>query len=131
MYFSNEEHEENYIYLMQKNKLIPGKSIDFEAVVYYIASYPEVYKCFEWNVYHTEFSPLGDLLFRREDGSKGYSSEPLTSATWSLVELGQSLFNGYKVDVSSFPLYNEEIFNVMVQACKIRGGVAGDYLVYK
>lgn len=66
-----------------------------------------------------EYSPLGELLSPEED-IKGVNPGALTGTTLPLVKAGQSLFNGYKVDLSDLPLYNEEFFQVFFQACKIR-----------
>ncbi|MEY8351664.1 hypothetical protein AALF16_26075 [Bacillus cereus] len=128
MYFVNKEHERNYITLMEKKNFSPGQDPEYEAA-YYITAHPEIYKCFDWNVYSTPNSPLGSFLYTYDDDedekeeTKGFSFAPLTESTWQLVKVGQSLFNGYKVNLSDFPLYNEEMFNVLMQACRIRGRI--------
>lgn len=119
MYFSNEEHARNYQSLLDIRRIYKnGEEPDYETV-YYITAYPEVYKCFDWNVFKTEYSPLSALIFH-EDKKQGVDSGGLTSSTLALVKAGQSLFNGYKIDLSDLPLYNEELFEVFFQACKLR-----------
>ncbi|KAB2491186.1 hypothetical protein F8158_28225 [Bacillus cereus] len=119
MYFSSDEHERNFQKLLEEREINEiGQTPDYETVLY-IAAYPEIYKCFDWNIYKTEFSPLAALIFY-EDGMQGVNPGALTGSTLPLVKAGQSLFNGYKVDLSDLPLYNEELFEVFFQACKLR-----------
>lgn len=124
MYFVDEEHETNYFTLMGKKGMIPGQNSEYEASLY-ISAHPEIYKCFDWDKYKMESTPLSSLLlYSNEDEDEvGFSPAPLTGSTWQLVKVGQSLYNGYKVDLSDFPLYNREMLNVLVQACKIRGRI--------
>ncbi|WP_319618346.1 hypothetical protein [Bacillus cereus group sp. BfR-BA-01700] len=119
MYYANEDHKRNYIRLLAERGIKHGEDPEYEAA-FYITAYPEIHKCFDWNVFKTEVSPLGALLSKLPDES-GFSTTPLTGTTLPLVKAGQSLFNGYKIDLSDLALYNEELFNVFVQACKIRG----------
>ncbi|PFK29001.1 hypothetical protein COI93_23765 [Bacillus cereus] len=65
---------------------------------------------------------MEELLFN-DDEKAVVDPGPLTGSTWKLVKVDQSLLNGYKVDLSDSPLYNEEMFNVFMQACKIRGRI--------
>ncbi|MGH0589658.1 hypothetical protein ACQVQY_26995 [Bacillus mycoides] len=119
MYFSNEEHSRNYQKLLDMKGISKnGQSPDYETVLY-ITAYPEIYKCFDWNIYRTEFSPLAGLIFH-EDNIQGVNPGALTGSTLPLVKAGQSLFNGYKIDLSDLPLYNDEIFELFFQACKLR-----------
>lgn len=120
MYYANENHKRNYLRLLTEKGIKHGKDPEYEAA-FYITAYPEIHKCFDWNVFETEYSPLGALLTKEQ--KQGVSTAPLTGTTFPLVEAGQSLFNGYKVDLSNLALYNEELFNVFVQACKIRGRI--------
>lgn len=121
MYYANEDHKRNYVRLLTEKGIKHDEDPEY-AAAFYITAYPEIYKCFDWNVCKIEYSPLGELLFE-DKGTKGVDTAPLTGSTWPLVQAGQSLFNGYKVDLSDLPLYNEELFNVFVQACKIRGRI--------
>lgn len=119
MYFSSKEHERNFQRLLDVrgiNKI--GQSPDYETVLY-ITAYPEIYKCFDWNIFKTEYSPLSALIYH-EDKKQGVNPGALTGSTLPIVKAGQSLFNGYKVDLSDLPLYNEELFEVFFQACKLR-----------
>ncbi|MCU4930852.1 hypothetical protein COJ37_23845 [Bacillus cereus] len=104
MYFSNEEHERNYLRLLDTKGIEPGDDPEYE-VAFYITAYPEIYKCFDWSLYKLEYSPLGELIFP-EDEVKGVNLGALTGTILPLVKAGQSLFNGYKVDLSDLPLYN-------------------------
>lgn len=119
MYYANENHKRNYLRLLTERGTKHGEDPEYEAA-FYITAYPEIHKCFDWNKFETEFSPLGALLSKQPEEC-GVSTAPLTSSTLPLVQAGQSLFNGYKVDLSDLALYNEELFNVFMQACKIRG----------
>lgn len=119
MYFSNGEHARNYQQLLEiKGITKNGQDPEYETVLY-ITAYPEVYKCFVWNVFKTEYSPLSALIFH-EDKKQGVDPGGLTSSTLALVKAGQSLFNGYEVNLSDLALYNDEIFEVFFQACKLR-----------
>ncbi|PEM55466.1 hypothetical protein [Bacillus wiedmannii] len=118
MYFANEEHERNYIRLLDAKGIEPGDDPEYEAA-FYITAHPEIHKCFDWTLCRIEYSPLGELLSPEED-IKGVNPGALTGTTLPLVKAGQSLFNGYKVALSDLPLYNEEFFQVFFQACKIR-----------
>uniref|UniRef100_UPI003F499AF9 hypothetical protein n=1 Tax=Bacillus multifaciens TaxID=3068506 RepID=UPI003F499AF9 len=122
MYFVDQEHKKNYLWLLEKKGLNPGDDSEYEAA-YYITAHPEIFKCFDWDVYKLRYSPLGDLLFNDDEDSKGADPGVLTGATWQLVKIGQSMFNGYKIDLSDFPFYNEEMFNVFIQTCKLRGRI--------
>ncbi|MBE7123961.1 hypothetical protein [Bacillus cereus] len=118
MYFVNEEHERNYLKLLDARSVEPGDDPQYETA-FYITAYPEIYKCFDWGICKVEYSPLGELIFSKGE-KKGINPGALTGTTLQLAKAGQSLFNGYKVDLSDLPLYNEEIFRVFFQACKIR-----------
>ncbi len=114
MCFSSEEHKHNFQRLLDArgiNKI--GQSPDYETVLY-ITAYPEIYKCFDWNIFETEYSPLSALIYH-EDKKQGVNPAALTGSTLPIVKAGQSLFNGYKVDLSELPLYNEELFEVFFQ----------------
>ncbi|HDR7876512.1 hypothetical protein [Bacillus mobilis] len=120
MYYANQDHKYNYLKLLVEKGIKHGQDPEYEAA-FYITAYPEIHKCFDWNEFKTEFSPLGSLLTKER--TLGVNTAPLTGSTLPLVKAGQSLFNGYKVDLSDLVLYNEELFNVFVQACKIRGRI--------
>lgn len=116
MYFSSEEHERNYIKLLDAKKIEPGDDPEYEAA-FYITAHPEIHNCFDWNLFKTEYSPLGALISPEED-IKGVNPGALTGTTLPLVKAGQSLFNGYKVNLSDLPLYNEELFQVFFRHVK-------------
>lgn len=119
MYFSSEEHAHNYQKLLDIREIHKnGEEPDYETV-YYITAYPDIYKCFNWNIYKTDHSPLTALIYH-EDTIPGVNRGALTSTTLQLAKAGQSLFNGYKIDLSDLPLYNDDIFEVFFQACKLR-----------
>ena len=108
MYFSSEEHERNYIKLLDAKKLNLVMILNTR-LTFYITAHPEIHNCFDWNLFKTEYSPLGALISPEED-IKGVNPGALTGTTLPLVKAGQSLFNGYKVNLSDLPLYNEELF---------------------
>ncbi|WP_242266850.1 hypothetical protein [Bacillus cereus group sp. BfR-BA-01518] len=103
MYFVNDKHKENYNFLMRTYHLTREKAVgvQYEANIY-IAAYPAIYECIDINT---------------------LDAAGLTGSTRRLVEVGLSLYNGYKIsldDVFSSVL-SDELIAVFFQACKIRG----------
>lgn len=50
-----------------------------------------------------------------------YNFITVNGITLPLARAGQSLFNGYKVDFSELPLYNEEIFRLFFKHVRYAG----------
>ncbi|MEK0086177.1 hypothetical protein [Benzoatithermus flavus] len=118
MYFANDEHKENYNYLMGLYRLKPGDDVEYEASIY-IASYPQIFKCF--GEISTEFGPLSYLLDEELAQEGNHNIGALTGTTRRMVACGMSLYNGLEVSLSDiFSTLGEEEFNVLIQAIKIR-----------
>ncbi|MGM2190444.1 hypothetical protein ACS2JV_27535, partial [Bacillus cereus group sp. BceL102] len=120
MFFVDEEHEANFRKMMDLYNLSFRQDLEYESAIY-IASHPEIFKCYNFDEFSTEFGPLGYLL-NDEDGVI-HDTGALTGTTHALVNAGQSLFNGYEVSVSRVCIYGEETLKVFIQACKIRAGL--------
>lgn len=120
MYFANTEHKENYDYLMGLYRLEPGENAEYEASIY-IAAYPSVFDCYNKENISTEFGPLVFLNDEELAEEYGHNFGALTGTTRRLVAFGMSLYNGFPVSLSDvFASLEEEEFNVLIQAIKIR-----------
>ncbi|HFJ9332377.1 TPA: hypothetical protein ACGW5B_005888 [Bacillus paranthracis] len=117
MFFVDKEHEVNFDKMMDLYDLSIGQDVEYESAIY-IAAHPEIFKCYDLNKLDTEFGPLGCLLKDENVHNIG----ALTGTTRSLVEVGQSLYNGYKTSVADVVCYGDEMFVVFKQACEIRAG---------
>ncbi|QWH04230.1 DUF2538 family protein (plasmid) [Bacillus mycoides] len=98
MYFVNEEHERNYLKLLDARSVEPSDDPQYETS-FYITAYPEIYKCFDWGTCKVEYSPLGELIYSQGD-KKGINPDALTGTTLPLAKTGQSLFNGYNWSIN-------------------------------
>ncbi|MED2641211.1 hypothetical protein P4210_28775, partial [Bacillus thuringiensis] len=87
MYYANENHKRNYLRLLTERGTKHGEDPEYEAA-FYITAYPEIHKCFDWNKFKTEFSPLGALL-SKEPEERGVSTAPLTSSTWGTASISE------------------------------------------
>ncbi|MDZ4508197.1 hypothetical protein ORM40_26360 [Bacillus cereus] len=110
MYFENSTHEQNYNEMMKFYSLSFGENPAFESAIY-IAAYSQIHDKISKSKMNKNANPLEIAL----------ESDYLSNSAESLVLLGQSLFKGEKVDVSSVVTRGKEIFEIFVQACKIRG----------
>lgn len=118
MYFANEQHKANYDFLMNLYRLEHNKRVDYEASIY-IASYPQIFKCYNKSKIGTEYGPLVYLL--KEEERKHHNPAALTGSTRCLLEAGFSMYNGKGVDLASLLNHvNEQMFEVFMQACRIR-----------
>ncbi len=121
MYFINEEHEKNQKRLQARFARSTGDK-QYEANIY-IASVPEIFKCFPEDLGQIEDSPLSHLVEFSEVHEKLIPSHPaLTGSTREMVEFGMSLFNGHPVSLDGLlgSLGDDTFFDVLVQAMKIR-----------
>lgn len=119
MYFANNEHLENYKWLMQLYALSPGKDLEYEANIY-IAAYPEIFKCFRKDHIDLGCGPLADIF----DDERGHNAAALTGSTIRMVDLGMSLYNDYQVSVAEIicAVNDEKLFDVCIEAIRIRAG---------
>lgn len=124
MFFLNDEHENNYFLLMDKYNLERGQNIQYEAAIY-IASCPGIFDHINLDKLRTNVAPLYSLAEWVGDDATGkyvISAAGLTGSTTRLAEVGLSLYNGYKVGLDDVfgSVASQELFDVFVQACKIR-----------
>lgn len=110
MYFESEVHKQNYEKMMKHYGLSFGENPQFESAVY-IASYPQIHDKINVEELDKNMNPL----------FVASESDYLSNSAESLLDMGKSLFNGEKTDVSSVVTRGKEIFEIFVQACKIRG----------
>ncbi|HDR7414561.1 hypothetical protein ACQVWH_10490 [Bacillus toyonensis] len=125
MYFVNDKHKENYDFLMRTYYLTREKAvgIQYEANIY-IAAYPSIYECIDINTLKTSSGPLFMLTYWDDEQEKHrIDASGLTGSTRRLVEVGLSLYNGYKISLDDVfsSILSEELIAVFFQACKIRG----------
>lgn len=125
MYFVNENHKDNYFVLMGMYGLIPGQDSEYEAAIY-IAAYPEIFKAYNIDILKDQvrgerLGPLYYLTF--DDLHLEHNPKLLTGTTWTLCDIGNSLFNGYHIgldDVFGSIGSNREALNIFLEACDIR-----------
>lgn len=126
MFFSNTEHEVNFKKLKEIYRMKRGEHI-LNDVQYlsniYIAAYPKIYDCINLKTLDVGIGPLYNLMeWDDEKQTHVISAAGLTGSTRRLLEAGLSLYNDYPIgldDVIS-SLTSDEMFNVFIQACKIR-----------
>ncbi|NIK16587.1 hypothetical protein BDD39_003236 [Saccharococcus thermophilus] len=118
MYFTDDQHKQNYWYLMNLYGLKQGGNVEYEASIY-IAAYPEIFKCFGEKI-STEFGPLAYLLDEELAQEGNHNIGALTGTTRRLVQFGMSLYNGFPVSLADVSMLGEEEFNVLMQAIAIR-----------
>lgn len=126
MFFANDEHKNNFEKLMEKYSQQRTSKIanDVQYVAnIYIAAYPEIFECLNLEELDTGAGPLYNLMeWDEEKETHVISAAGLTGSTIRLTEVGLSLYNGYPIGLDDIfgSMTSEEMFNVFVQACKIR-----------
>lgn len=125
MYFASDKHKENYDFLMRTYHLTREKAVgvQYEANIY-IAAYPAIYECIDISRLDAASGPLFMLTYWDEEEEKHHiDAAGLTGSTRRLVEVGLSLYNGYKISLDDVfsSILSEELIAVFFQACKIRG----------
>ena len=97
--------------------------VQYEANIY-IAAYPAIYECIDISTLDAASGPLFMLTYWDEEEEKHHiDAAGLTGSTRRLVEVGLSLYNGYKISLDDVfsSILSEELIAVFFQACKIRG----------
>lgn len=120
MYFTNRQHQDNFMLLLYKNR--SRKSDKQYLVNYYVAAVPEIFDLLDLSDNETILNPLYFLMEWDDEEKCHIPSAPgLTGTTRYLLEIGLSLFNGHKCDLD-YSL-SEDFAQVVIQACKIRYGL--------
>ncbi|MGO4185395.1 hypothetical protein AB4Z17_29950 [Paenibacillus sp. TAF43_2] len=115
MYFVNEEHERNFYHFLNKYP-ITLKNNEYRTG-YYIVAHPVIYDVCDGKPDSNGHGPF-DWYFNED------FNHNLTPAYIELVKAGIHLYNNYE----DFSLYlslgnwRNELFEVFIQACKIRRG---------
>lgn len=130
MYFSDHEHENNYMRLMELYGLQHGQDVQYESAIY-IAAFPEIFKCI--NLKAGDLRPGKNPLywavsFEDKDTGEDYYTQsphelaPLTGSTTQMCKVGNSLFNGYPISLDSVfgSVVSKELKNIVFQAMTIR-----------
>jgi hypothetical protein len=120
MYFINKQHQENFLSFLYKNN---HKKSDKQYLVnYYVAAVPEIFELIDLSDSENVTNPIYSLMdWDEEKGDHSPSSPGLTGTTRTLLEIGASLYNGFKCDLDQS--FGEEFSQVVIQACKIRYGL--------
>lgn len=126
MYFSDEEHKDNYYALMGLYGYLPNEDVQYEASIY-IAAYPEIYKAFDLDLLKDQKKEIGSIsplfFLKNDDYNAGHETGALTGTTYALVEAGLSLYNGYLIgldDLFGSIGSSHEGLSVFIEACNIR-----------
>jgi hypothetical protein len=122
MYFLDNTHKSNYWSLMNKYGLKEDQDPQYESNIY-ITSVPSIFKCIKLDKLDTTSGPLFSLMEWDEEEQKHVFSAPaLTGSTTQLATAGVSLYNGYPIGLDDFfgSVASDDLFQVFVQACKIR-----------
>lgn len=119
MYFASVGHRKNYMLLMNLYKLKKNQDVEYEANIY-IAAYPDIFKCFILEKLDLSFGPLTVFLGEKEFHNTG----ALTGTTIRMINLGMSLYNGHEIGLNEIigSINNDEVFNVCIEAIRIRTG---------
>jgi hypothetical protein len=121
VFFVDKEHEHNYQRLMEKYGLNSGDDIQYEASIY-IAAHPEI---FNENMFNFSISPLyAHIKWDEELGRDIIGYPELTDSTRKMVEVGLSLYNGYRFKIDLDGVFggidSDELLDVIFQAMNIR-----------
>lgn len=116
MFYVNDEHERNFIYFLEKYP-IAIKDKEYRTG-FYIVAHPVIFDFCSGNPVSDDNGPF-DWFFDDQCNKAG-----LSNGYRQLVQAGLNLYNNY----DDFSLYlglgtwGCEIFEVFIQACKIRRG---------
>lgn len=123
MYFTNEEHKENYEKLMAHYRLRPGQDVQYESSIY-ICAVPELFDCFDSvESIDTGAAPAFELMEWDDEKEKHVPSAPgLTGSTRRMLEFGVSCYTGYEISMDDVlgSVVSEDLFNALIQAMRIR-----------
>ena len=89
-----------------------------------MAAYPAIMDCIDRDAINNTRSPLCELMeWSEEKEAHIFVAPGLTGSTKRLSMVGLSLYNCYGISLDEVvgSLASEELFNVFIQACKIRG----------
>ncbi|KAA8747239.1 DUF6075 family protein [Paenibacillus sp. UASWS1643] len=111
VYFSNEAHKHNFQKCVQK---FANRTKEYTST-YYLATYPDIFKCFELEQQETGpfdwYFDCLDNISLQEHRSTG-STAPLTGQTTALVNLALNLWNGKEFDLASgLYIWDSELYS--------------------
>ncbi|MBB6689948.1 DUF2538 family protein [Cohnella xylanilytica] len=126
IFFANKQHQQNFGKLKVKFPLCERDS--YYRAACYLAAHPSIFKCF--NAFRQKHSPFDwifdyledpdNFIARRDRGQTTGDTAPLTSQSWQLLELGLSLWNGHKCDMSFVMDLDTELYLVALQAIDLK-----------
>jgi hypothetical protein len=126
IYFVNKEHQQNFGKLKVKFPNVSNEAAYRAAC--YIAAHPAIFKCF--NAFRQKNGPFDwyfdyledpdDFADRRDRGETTGDTAPLTGQTRYLLELGLSLWNGHKCDMSFVMDLDAELYLVAIQGIDLK-----------
>ncbi|CAM3709973.1 DUF2538 domain-containing protein [Cohnella lubricantis] len=126
IHFASKQHEQNFGKLKVKFPQV-DREADYRAACY-IAAHPSIFKCF--NAFRQKHGPFDwyfdyledpdDFIARRDRGLTTGDTAPLTSQSRELLELGLSLWNSYKCDMSMVMDLDKELYLVALQAIDLK-----------
>lgn len=122
MYFINQEHKENYDWIMEKMMLKPNQDVQYESTVY-VAGVPQIFRLIKKDKVKPSNSPLFLLTeWDEEIGNHEFTHPGLTSSTKGMCEFAISLFGGEPVSLDNVvaSAASTEFKEVLVQSFKIR-----------
>jgi len=122
MYFIDEEHEENYKWIMKKMMLNTNQDVQYEATVY-MAAVPQIFRLIEKEKVRPSNSPLFLLTeWDEKIGNHEFTHPGLTGSTKGMCEFAISLFGGEPVSLDSVVASagSAKFKEALVQSFKIR-----------
>lgn len=121
MYFIDNEHEENFVYLSSQYPEYLRENVEYKPTIY-IAAFPEVYKFLDSEEINGGSSALQQLIEFDSKGKLEIKEPGLTSGAKGLVRLATNLFNGRDFDLADAIDMNqtEGWSKTLLQAIKIR-----------
>lgn len=128
MYYINEEHRQNFEFLLQQYKQYKNDRQHLAAI--YVASVPDIFPLLDLEEMKEE-NPLMHVMEFDEDQEKMVASHPgLTGNMKMLVTIGASLFNGTPCDLDIG--FSPKFAKAVINACEIRYGLTSvDTSYYK
>jgi Protein of unknown function (DUF2538) len=119
MYYTNEEHRQNFEFLLLKYKHYKNDKQHLSAL--YVAAVPDVFELLDLEELE-DGNPLVHVLEYSKEKEQMVPGHPgLTGTTSQLVMIGASLYNGTPCDLDYG--FSREFAKVVITACEIRYGI--------
>lgn len=122
MFYTDNQHKINFMRCIEKFGCINQEY----ASTCYIASHPEIFKCFSLEhqidgPFDWYFEHLASLAENGPSNLINGNASPLTGQTNALVRLGLNLWNGYEFDLAEgLAIWDSELYTVALQAINLR-----------